>query len=114
MITIVNAKAGINTEDFDLMLYCGRPSSFNRAYNLIGEQLVNLSYLGNPYRNNGKPGSTLPKYQEWLQRQQQRFPVVKETLKRIHKRHELGFRLALVCWCSPHPCHAGVIKQVSK
>lgn len=91
MIEVVHFKKEPNCE------YIGRPSP-----------------LGNPYplKKGEIKGSTLPRYKEWL------LTKIKKKDKEVCAEMNRLFLIAINgdlkigCWCSPHPCHGDVIKEI--
>lgn len=89
MITVLSKRNGARGE------YVGRPSA-----------------LGNPFviSESGDRAAAIAKYEIWLREQiaSKNAPVIRELnrLALIARKQDL----ALVCWCSPLPCHADIIK----
>jgi hypothetical protein len=84
-------------------IYVGRQ---NKTYGLP------QTALGNPYRPTEKGiGETIENYRKWLwEKIQKRDADVMEELRRIvNLDQDTTINGAIVCWCSPCPCHADVI-----
>ena len=90
MITIGNKRNG------DMGIYVGRPSP-----------------LGNPFEigEDGTRSEVISKYREWFYTRGVKLLKVQKELQRLRQLHALSGSLCLLCWCSPQPCHAEVIKE---
>jgi hypothetical protein len=89
MIKIGNKKQG------DVGVYVGRPS-----------------LLGNPFRM-GRDGSreeVIAKYRVWLWGEIKKQGSVFNKLVELVELSKRG-DLTLVCWCSPLPCHAEILRN---
>ena len=82
------------------------------SYTGDGEYIGRPSPLGNPFKI-GKDGTreeTIQKYRIWLWKQiQQQTPAYDEFIRLA--RLATNEPVTLVCWCTPQPCHADVIKN---
>ena len=69
------------------------------------------SVLGNPFRVGASygQGEAAAAYLPYLRERCQKGGAVKEEILRLAVRAAAGERLAITCWCSPKPCHAGHI-----
>lgn len=56
-------------------------------------------------------GLSIQKHKRWLKNQVKQKTKVYRILKRIAKRLSQGEKIALVCWCSPEPCHGDNLKS---
>jgi len=90
-ITVGNKRNGAKG------IYVGRPSA-----------------LGNPFivGRDGPAGSLIEPYRSWLaERISQKDTKVLAALQEIKSQVEAQGSITLVCWCSPNPCHANVIRE---
>lgn len=81
--------------------------------NPVNEYIGRPSPLGNPFPwdKNTPKGSTLERYEVWLNEQiEQRIPVIINELNRLLLLAREG-DLNLGCWCAPQVCHGDVIKK---
>lgn len=67
------------------------------------------SPLGNPFR--GERKAAIAQYRKWLWSKLQCDSIQRRELKRLALIHKTNGHLVLICWCSPLPCHAEVIKR---
>ncbi len=86
----------------------------------VGEYIGRVCYnrprspLNNPFRAKARSEEehrvVVRKYRRWLwQRIEVRDPEILTELNRLRKLAEAG-DLALICWCSPLPCHGDIVK----
>ena len=54
---------------------------------------------------------SIQKHRKWLKKQVREKTKIYRILKRIAKRLIGGEKIALVCWCSPKPCHGDNLKN---
>ena len=90
MIVIGNKRNG------ETGIYVGRPT-----------------VLGNPFEigRDGSREEVIAKYREWFYTHGVKSLKVRKELQRLKHLHALSGSLCLLCWCSPAPCHAEVIKE---
>ena len=71
------------------------------------------SPLGNPYRigSDGTRGEVITRYRGLLRRAWRTGSPAKAELLRLADLYRQARALTLICWCAPHPCHAGVVAQ---
>lgn len=72
------------------------------------------SPLGNPFyladaNNDKQRKAVIDSFRAWFIKHKEDLKV-KEELDRIRLLHEKG-DVTLICWCSPKPCHAEVIRD---
>lgn len=82
-----------------------------RTYTGPGQYIGRPSPLGNPFiiGRDGDRNEVINKFRRWLWKEMQsETPARREVLRLARVYREQG-RLALVCWCSPDPCHGDVI-----
>jgi len=89
-ISVVHCKKIPNHE------YIGRPSPLGNPF---------------PWDKNKPKGSTLQKYEEWLDEQirNNNSSVINELNRLLVIAREE--RLNLGCWCAPQACHGDIIKK---
>lgn len=77
----------------------------NPEYVYIGRAGKGKSgFFGNPFINTGDPGSTLPLYEEYLQKRLFEDPEFKQKATKLKGKK-------LVCFCHPKPCHGDILKR---
>lgn len=86
----------------------------NKKNGALGWYVGRPSPLGNPFHI-GKDGTreqVISMYRQWLHVQLSDLlsPAARE-FKRICETARKGLDVVLVCWCSPLPCHAEIIKE---
>jgi hypothetical protein len=72
------------------------------------------SALGNPFHMRGEwqRSNVIGRYKLWLERQI-RVPKSRACceLMNLVNQYKCGKSITLICWCSPKPCHADIIKS---
>ncbi|MGL6133370.1 MAG: DUF4326 domain-containing protein [Prochlorococcaceae cyanobacterium] len=95
-ISIGKARRGQLSGSLPGQAYVGRPSP-----------------LGNPFQpgRDGSRAEVIARYRLWLwARMQDPSSIQHRELEQLQGRALAG-RLELLCWCSPLPCHAEVIRS---
>lgn len=101
----------------DILLYCGRSSSFKNAQKLVPE-LVDASFFGNPNPMNYE--SARPRVIEqfrvklWKEMRSSNGSRIKRGVERLAELDRQGKHVGLCCFCKPHDCHADVIKKAAE
>lgn len=86
----------------------------NKKHGAKGIYVGRPTALGNPFLPSTRGvGETLVKYRSWLDAQLEAGNENVEAMldsiaAAAHKQEEV----TLVCWCSPAPCHADIIREV--
>jgi len=105
LICVENAKTPISEWKITNWHYIGRPMKNSVLYG-------HGSDLANPYRleKGQEKGSTLELYSNWLHERykEKTSSQYNELLQILSYSLELS-GIALVCWCTPLPCHGHVI-----
>lgn len=86
-----------------------------RVYSGKGTYVGRPSTLGNPFKvSMHQPRLVaIEKYQAWIEDKIiQGDPAILYELEHLFAPLLRNEKLALVCWCSPKPCHADILKQI--
>lgn len=67
------------------------------------------TWLGNPFGGHGREQS-LKMHKDWFEGLDSHHRI-KLELRRLVRRIKKGEKIALVCWCSPKPCHGKVYQD---
>jgi hypothetical protein len=84
----------------------------NKKHGDVGVYVGRPSILGNPFKV-GRDGSleeVIAKYRVWLWGEIKKHGSVFNKLVELVELSKRG-DLTLVCWCSPLPCHAEIIRN---
>lgn len=86
-------------------------ASVPRGYTQV--RVDRASILGNPFpmKKENQRGSVIAYFRQYLE--QSRLSRAKEwrEIERLAQRVADGEKLALMCWCSPKPCHGDIIRN---
>ena len=78
-----------------------------------GESVGRPSASGNPFvvGRDGTQEHVVARYRLWLRQQWRRGGAVRQALKQLAATYRRDGQLTLLCWCTPQPCHADVIRE---
>jgi hypothetical protein len=110
-IRVINIRAteytpaDVTSPDGALLVYVGRshPSGWP------------ATPLGNPFHigKGGHRWDAIRQYREWLQDTILKCPDGPEAIliEKLRSLVDQGVNVDLLCWCSPKPCHADVVRR---
>lgn len=96
----------LNLDEFDLLIYGGRTSSYPRAKRWVGKRLVDCSKWFGNYSEQRTAKSFKPYFDKQLEVDR---PTM-ECLNRLALR-AVDEKIGLFCHCAPKGCHLDYVKQ---